>query len=280
MNFSTSEIWNNSLVLRYPIDKIRKIGNIYFYENDNILKCQQFFNFNITENELKELEYEINNQKKIRINYLNDSSLLNLLKEWTKKNNFYYQIIDEWKAPRLNLNSDIKKYLETNQHSQIRRNYKLYNKNKKNYLFYNSLTTDVLTLWNYVLEIDYNSWKKNEASDMKSLDREDLQYFPFLLCSRENSSLIVVCDFDNKPLAYSLMFKDNNNYWYAVKWGASNNGRENYVGFFCLFYHMEYLYSLEKKLFLDFWGRRNKTYDDLKNDDIMRQHILISKKEE
>ena len=130
MNFSRSQIWNNSLALRYPIDKIKKIGNMYFFENDNILKCQHFFDFNITESELKELEYEINNQKLIRINYLNDSSLSNTLNLWAKKNNFSYQIIDEWKAPRLNLNDDIRKYLEENQHSQIRRNYKLYDKNK------------------------------------------------------------------------------------------------------------------------------------------------------
>lgn len=280
MNFSTSQIWNNSLALRYPIDKIKKIGNMYFFENDNILKCQHFFDFNISESELKELEHEINNQKQIRINYLNDSSLSNTLKLWAKKNNFSYQIVDEWKAPQLNLNDDIRKYLEENQHSQIRRNYKLYDKNKSNYIFYNSLTIDVLTLWNYVLEIDYNSWKKEEQSDMKSLDREDLQYFPFLLSNREISSLIVVCDLNNKTLAYSLMFKDNNNCWYAVKWGASNIGRKMYAGFFCLFYHLEYLYSLNKSLFLDFWGRRNKTYDDLKNDDIIRRHILISRKEE
>lgn len=280
MNFSTSEIWNKSIALRYPIDRVKKIGNIYFYDDNGILKCQHFFDFNITLDELKKMECEINDSKKIRISYLDDLSLAKTLKEWAKKNSFQYHIIDEWKAPRLNLKNDIKRYLEKNEHSQIRRNYKLYNKNKDDYLFYNSTTTDVLTLWNYVLKIDYDSWKKDESSDMKSLDREDLQYLPFLLCNKDDSNLIVVCDLDNTPLAYSLMFKNSNDSWYAVKWGASNIARKKYVGFFCLFYHLEYLYSLNKNLVLDFWGRRNRTYDDLKNDFIIRSHVLISKKEE
>ena len=68
-------------------------------------------------------------------------------------------------------------------------------------------------LWNYVLQIDYNSWKKDEHSDMKSLDREDLQYLPFFLIDKEHSNLIVVCDEKNNPLAYSLMFRSGD-CWY------------------------------------------------------------------
>ena len=37
MNFSTSNIWNNSFILRYPLEQIKKIGNLYFYESENIL---------------------------------------------------------------------------------------------------------------------------------------------------------------------------------------------------------------------------------------------------
>ena len=53
MNFSTSNIWNNSFILRYPLEQIKKIGNLYFYGSENILKCQHFFEFDITSDELK-----------------------------------------------------------------------------------------------------------------------------------------------------------------------------------------------------------------------------------
>mgnify|MGYP003234931124 FL=1 len=225
------------------------------------------------------MQKEIKNNKKIRFNYINDSVLSNKLKEWAIKNNFEYQIIDEWEAPRLVLNEeDLKKYISICPHSQISKNYKLYCNKKEKLNFYNSVNCDSLMLWNYVLQIDYNSWKKDEHSDMKSLDREDLQYLPFFLIDKEHSNLIVVCDEKNNPLAYSLMFRSGD-CWYAVKWGASNLGRKYYAGFYCLFYHLEYLYSLDNKLMIDFWGRRNKTYDELKNDYIIRKHIVVYKKE-
>ena len=280
MNFSNSEIWNNSIFIRYPIDKIRKIGNVYFYEEDNILICQNFFEPNIKNNELYKLKDYILESKKIRFNYINDSNTLKRIKKMATDNSFNYEIIDSWEAPRLVLKKNISSYFENNCGSQIKRNYKRYLKNQNNYKYYNSKYDDVLKLWNYVLRIDFNSWKKEENSDMKSLNREDLQYLPFLLLEKENSSLIVICDLDDNPLAYSLMFKGDNNYWYAVKWGASYLGRKKYAGFFCLFNHLEHLYSKKKQLNIDFWGRRNKTYDSLKNKSVIRNHILICKKEE
>ena len=67
MNFSTSNIWNNSFILRYPLEQIKKIGNLYFYESENILKCQHFFEFDITSDELKIMQKEIKNNKKSKI---------------------------------------------------------------------------------------------------------------------------------------------------------------------------------------------------------------------
>ena len=280
MNFSTSDVWNNSIILRYPIDKIRKIGNLYFVENENILKCQHFFDFDIGTNVLDSLKVQVLNHKKIKFNYINDSELLKKLENWANANQFTYEIIDKWEAPLLFLDTDIKDYLKNNFHSQIRKNYKNYIRNKNNYKFYNSSIDDVIHLWNYVLDIDFHSWKKEENSDMKSLDREDLQYFPFLLTNNKNSNLVVVCDLNDNPLAYSLMFKNDNGCWYAVKWGASTIGRKNYIGFFSLFNHLEYLYEKENHIFLDFWGRRSFVYDSLKNESIVRNHIVIYKKEE
>ena len=112
---------------------------------------------------------------------------------------------------------------------------------------------------------------------MKSLDREDLQYLLFLIKNNEESSLVVIYENDI-PLAYSLMFKnESNNYWYAVKWGASFEGRKVYAGIYCLFSHLQFLYKKENQLNIDFWGRRNATYDLLKNTSIIREHLEISK---
>ncbi len=280
MNFSSSNIWNNSLYIRYPINKIIKLGELYFYENDNLLICQNFFEPHIGEKELNELKKIILNSRKVMFKYINNSKDLDNLKKLVTDNNFVIETIDSWEAPQLILNGDLSDYLSNKCGLQIKNNYKRYQKMRGRYKFYNSKYHDVLKLWNYVLEIDFNSWKKDEQSDMKSLNREDLQYLPFLLLEKDKSNLVVICDSNDKPLAYSLMFKDDNDFWYAVKWGASHLGRNMYAGFACLFNHLEYLYSINNKLLVDFWGRRNKTYDLLKNITVIRNHIQIYKKED
>ena len=83
-----------------------------------------------------------------------------------------------------------------------------------------------------------------------------------------------------EELACVHYFKDENDCWYAVKWGASYIGRKKYAGFMALFNHLEYIASLENQINIDFWGRRNKTYDSLKNNFINRKHIIIYKKED
>ena len=87
----------------------------------------------------------------------------------------------------------------------------------------------------------------------------------------------------NGQLARNTWFESNvtgNNCWYAVKWGASYLGRKKYAGFMVLFNHLEYIDSFEDQINVDFWGRRNKTYDSLKNNSINRKHIIIYKKED
>lgn len=279
MQFSSSVIWNDSLFLRYPVDKIKKIGNLYFYDDDNILSCQNFFELKITMEDLTLLKNEIKNHKKIRFNYINDSETFDIIKKWASKNKYSIDVIDSWDSPLLDVEYNLEKHCK-NCSSQVKRNFKNYNNNKHKYKFYNSDSDDRLKLWKYVLTIDNNSWKKREKSDMKSLNREDLQYLPFFLKEQEKSNLVVVCNSDDIPLAYSLMFKDDDGCWFAVKWGASDLGRKNYAGFLCLFNHLEYIYSKEKKIYIDFWGRRNKTYDLLKNKSIGRSHVIIYQKEE
>ncbi len=279
MNFSNSDIWINSLYIRYPIDKIVNIGQLYFYNDNNLLICQNFFKPSINEQEIGELIKKIDEGNKVKFSYINNSEILDNLRKMSNDNKFTYEIIDSWEAPRLCLKNDLSNYLLNECGNQIKRDYKLYKKNKENYIFYNSTNNDILKLWSYVLKIDFDSWKKEENSDMKSLNREDLQYLPFLLLKRDKSNLVVVCDKDDNPLAYSLMFKGDNYCWYAVKWGASYQGRKKYSGFSALFNHLEYIFSVDNQIKIDFWGRRNRAYDLLKNDFIIRNHIVIYKGE-
>ena len=280
MNFSNSDIWNESLFIRYPINKIVKVGQLYFYSDNGCLICQNFFNPNIGKIEIEGLIKKISEGNKIKFSYINDSQELDTIRQLAIDNMFTYEVIDSWEAPRLSLKTEISNYLLNECGNQIKRNYKMYKNNKENYKFYNSVNNDILKLWDYVLKIDFDSWKKDEKSDMKSLNREDLQYLPFLLLKRDKSNLVVICDNDDNPLAYSLMFKDDNNCWYAVQWGASYLGRKKYAGFMVLFNHLEYIDSFEDQINVDFWGRRNKTYDSLKNNSINRKHIIIYKKED
>ncbi len=280
MNFSNSNIWNDSLYIRYPISKIINIGKLYFYNENNLLICQNFFDLNIGKFEIEKMIDKIVGGSKIKFSYINNSKTLDNLKKISFDNNFKYEIIDTWEAPRLFLENNLSNYLLTECGNQIKKNYRLYKRNKENYKFYNSDNNDILKLWSWVLKIDYNSWKREENSDMKSLNREDLQYLPFLLLKRDKSNLVVVCDTADNPLAYSLIFKGENDCWYAVKWGASYQGRKKYAGFRALFNHLEYIFSVDKHVYIDFWGRRNQTYNLLKNNSIIRNHIVIYKGED
>ena len=280
MNFSNSNIWIDSLYIRYPINKIINIGQLYFYNDNNLLICQNFFKPIINKQEIGELIKRIDEGSKVKFSYINNSEILDNLRKMSNDNKFICEIIDSWEAPRLYLKNDLSNYLLNECGKQIKRNYKLYIQNKENYIFYNSANDDILKLWSYVLKIDFDSWKKEENSDMKSLNREDLQYLPFLLLKKDKSNLVIVCDKNDNPLAYSLMFKGDNDYWYAVKWGASYQGRKKYAGFSSLFYHLEYIFSIDNQIKIDFWGRRNQTYDLLKNDSVNRNHIVIYKKED
>lgn len=272
-NFTLTTDWNNSAYLRYDFDKLYRVNDKLFALSDNILKSLNYFEIDINEEDLKQLSCLIDNGNQIKFSYLDDGTSFNLLKKWAKEKKYKFEIVDEWQAPLLYNNCDIEKYLQNNKHSQIRRNYKSYKQNINQYIILNSDEYDILELWKYVLNIDFNSWKYREKSDMKSLSREDLQYYPYMEKNKKNVSLLVLLK-DNMPYSYSLMFKTKEK-WYQVKWGTSDFGRDEYTGFYCLFNHLEYLYDKEPNYVLDFWGRRNETYDKLKNNFIIRRHILI-----
>ena len=111
MNFSSSSIWNKSLCLRYPVDKIKRFGNVFFYENNSDLICQTFFEPNITYKDLEYLKGEVEDSKRIRFSYINNSKVLDSIKKWALDNNYFYEVIDCWEAPQLVLNNNIDDYL-------------------------------------------------------------------------------------------------------------------------------------------------------------------------
>lgn len=262
-NFTFHSDWINSLYARYDADKIICIGNLYFYKLAGIAKCCHFFDFNIDDN-LLEVGLE-----KIRFSYINELTY-NRIIELVKDSQYSMKIIDNWDAPILKIN-DIE-YIETLK-TRIKRNWKKYQNTQNKYAFKESDKNNILKLWKDVLFVDFNSWKRKKNSDMKSLDREDLQYVFYMIRNIDQISLKVIYDKDT-PLAYSLMFKDNYR-WYAVKWGASDEGRESDAGIKVLFSHIETLLSDNGPLYLDFWGRNNQFYDLLKNDSIKRYHLEL-----
>lgn len=279
-NFTFSNEWKNAICLRYPINEIVEILDLSFWKDGNVLKCQHFFNFEISDNVLERLSEYIMNGNTIKFSYIDDDTLYKKLSLWCDKKGYQFKIIDEWSAPKLKLESNttnIKDYLNKNSNHQIKRNYRKYNENKIKYTFLVSNKDNVFNLWKDVLEIDINSWKGKDKCDMKSLNREDLQYIFYLIKNDKDASLNVLYK-EKEPLAYSLMFKSKeNSMWYAVKWGSSFNGRTELSGFYCLFNHLEKLYDIDNNINLDFWGRRSETYDYLKNNDMKRFHIGIGK---
>ncbi|MDO5569364.1 MAG: hypothetical protein Q4G04_04565 [bacterium] len=274
-NFTLSNDWSKAISIRYDIGSIVKIDDLYFVKKNNILECQHYFDFNLNSNILKELENIIKKGNIIKFKYIDDGKCLNKIKSWAKKRKMILNIIDEWEAPCLNI-SDIDKYFENNKTNQIKRNFKKYKSTLNNYKYVLSNISNVLDLWNDVLFIDYNSWKKDNNCDMKSLSREDLQYI-FYLMNEPNNSSLNVCYKNNIPYSYSLLFRANSkSKWYAVKWGASKEGRIGYTGIFCLFDHLLKI-SKDKNINIDFWGRRSRAYDYLKNSEIHRLHIEVKK---
>lgn len=276
-NFTISNDWVNALPIRYGVDKIIKVSDeIYFYKDENILKCQNYFNFEISKEELEKLSKLIEENYIIKFSYINDSKLYSKLLEWVSEKKYILEILDEWDAPQLEI-ENIEEYLKNNRSSQVKKNYKQYENTFDKYKYISSNSKNALKLWTDVLYIDYNSWKGKNKCDMKSLDREDLQYIFYLLNNEENTSLNVTYESD-LPCAYSLMFRgDKDANWYAVKWGATDYGRTKYLGLYCLFNHLIKLGQKTNLLSVDFWGRRSRAYDYLKNKDIKRLHFQIKK---
>lgn len=275
-NFTTSQIWQQSNRIRYDIKNIVNLDGVDFLIKENEIQCLQFFNIDFTDNLLKLLKSASVNEKDIVFKYINlAESDKTFLKNWCEKNNLEFQIVDEWNAPMLFLDTAIEEHISKGS-TQLKRDFVKYlQDDKMDYELYDKTN---LKLWTDVLYIDRNSWKGEKNCDMKSLEREDLQYVFYLMNNLENSSLMVASK-DGEPLAYSLWFKsEDDQLWYAAKWGASTNGRAHSAGIKVLFNHIFYMKEQTENLKLDFWGRRSNFYDMIKNKDIKRYHFKIRRK--
>lgn len=271
-NFTTSKIWKQSNKIRYDISNIVTLDNVDFLIRENQILCLQFFSINFSENLLKLIKSSIVNDKKVVFKYIDLSKdQLEFLKTWCNENKLQLIINDQWKAPTLSINESLSVYIKS-KCELLKRDYVKYvNDDTLEYKIFNGN----LDLWTSVLSIDKKSWKGKDKCDMKSLDREDLQYVFYLISEPSKSSLMVAFK-DKDPLAYSLWFKADNDTWFAVKWGASDNGRIYNAGIKVLFNHMNHILNDQNNnLKLDFWGRRSQFYDMLKNGEVDRYHFEI-----
>lgn len=275
-NFTLSKDWVLALPIRYSVNSVSKISGLSFWNNNDVLACQHYFDFSISDTDFEEMKKFLDQDKMFKFSYINSSSFQKI-REWCERENLSFDVIDHWLAPQLILKEmSVSEYIESSTNGQTKRNFAGYLKNKDDYSFVCSDIENVLMLWNDVLKTDADSWKGQQKCDMKSLNREDLQYIFYLINNPDNTTLNVTYK-DGLPLAYSLMFRaDPNSMWYAVKWGASDQGRKEKAGFYCLYNHLEGLYnSNANSLVLDFWGRRSAVYDGLKNNEIDRFHVSV-----
>jgi len=196
---------------------------------------------------------------------------------------------DKWAAPQLIIPSTqiLDDYLQS-RCTRLKRTLKRARNYISNYaIAFQEIQTgspveEIMNTWVEILHMDEESWKGQQESDMRSLEREDLQYLPFLMDSSSNCSLVVAKCHGKTPIAWSLMIRTNpGGAWYSVKWGASDCGRKTVAGISCLFEHISILYSRhigslsQHDFAVDFWGRRSGIYDQFANHKSKRAHITV-----
>lgn len=284
-NITTNKTWIESQKSRYDINKLIQYDNHLFYEDDNTLFSLISFNFEPSDLLMQFIEKKLYEYDSVSFKYLDvDEDAYKNLNMRFSNDKFLFCVQDMWSAPAMKINLDysLDKYVK-NCDQNIRRNYMRAMNNKENSSFKAVVANEdnILKCWNDVLYIDFNSWKHDEYSDMKSLNREDLQYIFMLLNNNDLCSLYILYE-HNEPMAYSLMIRNGIGLkWYAVKWGSSKKGRDNYSGVICLFQHLDYLIEKQRNenvsdfIDIDFWGRHQRVYDALANYHIKRAHLAI-----
>lgn len=264
-NFTNDIIYRNSLYYRFNYKKIKSLKSIDLIRYYDGLNCFQYFDFNITEEDIQDL-IKINKKNDIKFRYIDENS--NIYKILSQR--FIIKITDEWYSPIIEIKkNNFQDYVQSksNNFKRLIKKCQLYNKQIK---VVKSNKNNINNLFKDVLLVDQKSWKAREKSDMFNLDNEQIIYLSMLkYCD------IVVAYKCNTPIGYSLLIQYNNKY-YAAKWGATDDGRKLNAGIICLLIQIKKI-SSNKDLYLDLWGRRNKIYDRMATSYKKRLYFSIIK---
>ncbi len=297
-NITLTQNWITGNKIRYPDDRLIDIESLYFVKDKTKSIFSSLFYFDLPNN-IKSFFSNIAHLVS-QFEYTFKFKYLNLQDEYESFEDYFKEsfldtainisslkviIEDEWLSPILELlpNLNLNDYF-INCSKRFQRTFKKIQ--QSNFLYYkDNRQYDFNNLWLDVLLIDQNSWKKDQNSDMESLEREDLQYYIPLIEDPFNNRLLVAYDNNTKkPIAYTIMLRSSvNGTWYNAKWGCKDSFRKTHCGIQCLVQHISSLYdeyqeygNFDKKFIIDFWGRRNPLYEQIANKFKRRAHIILS----
>jgi len=283
-----SDLWRIGDFLRFKSEDFQIIENVPFHKEK--LTLTMLLNFDFPDSQLlyqSMLDVVISQKHSIFLKYIDNSSIgLSGLKKYIKKysEKAILTELESWEAPIFKIkNEESLKRKVLMASKRLDRTIKTFKKRAERYFFFTNDIEDPKRLWRDCLKIDNSSWKFRKMSHMQGLKREDLKYCLPVLMDSKNCSLCVAYDENYHPQAFSLMARlPTKHYWYAIKWGASDESRKDFVGIATLLWHMEYLFQKEKELMkdedyfvIDFWGRNQSVYDQIKNDHITRKHLVL-----
>lgn len=291
MNFTYNDFWSLGVWLRYDCNNIlqfpkEKTSLIKLNDSDFIFTS--YFDVCLSSYFLTKLNDLINSNKKISFSYINiDTSDFTEFEIFLKENNIDIIYDDIWEAPIIQISKNYsfqEFFLSRKRRLQItmKKIKKIVKNNNLSFDIKFSDSSNIFLLWKDMLYIDNNCWKKFEKSDMKSLEREDLQYLTFALMKSDSVSLSI-CYCNETPVAFSFMFYcEESDNWYAVKWGTSDLGRLYYSGIYLLINHIEFLFnkfkSDNKNLNIDLWGRRSEIYNQISTGTRTRANFTLKRR--
>lgn len=274
-NFTNDRTWRQIINFRYPTEKIFSSKNLDFVDREDFLECIQKFDMPSSAEDYSLIDILIN-IKEIKFKYLNSNSkfLKYIYNKYTE--NFEICTDSEWKNPILKIKKgELSNYIQTKDEN-IKRDFKKFLKNSKIYRIKNEMNQDFYELWQDILEIDQNSWKKESETDMFNLEYEHLQYMFFCLKNNDKYYIDVLYDDNKRPLGYSFIF-EYDSVLYAAKWGATEDGRKINAGITCFFNQLNRINN-HNDIILDTWSRCNMFFEKLSNFAIERKNLSIRRK--
>lgn len=264
--------WRTGTRLRYPGRRLLEIAGVDFLVNGQQATCLRYFADDRLAEIVSSVFAQLPESELVHFKYCSPTAVHGLARVQ----------VEEWEAPVLTLPRvadlpeweralpyGLRRYIGSERWSDLE-----WSESR-------ALAPDtfaILNLWRCACTIDEASWKAREGSDMRALEREDLQYLLAILHDHTNTSLLVLHHGDT-PAAWSLMMRSRpGTSWYAVKWGCSDEGRKRRLGLLALIAHLRLLASEgapEGTFRVDFWGRSSEIYDKLKTDSLRRGHLTV-----